>query len=368
MTRERRTKKVGSTEWLTWVASVMALGSVAWAAAGVWSSRTAPDVERESHLNSSFFSTTDPLVIPPEAPVFTDVLSIADADVHGNTWFLLDARAQRVHRVSSSGELLNSFGRRGNGPGEFAETPVAIAVHRDTIAVAERFGNTIHLYSTTGAFLADRIVRFDACTTPEVRDLASSSMGILLLIVCRQEDMRKEARVILETGDGSIRVLASRTPDPRGPVVLDVLTPSMMSEHPKGFLFGNAAEECLSVYDLAGDPVTQICHDWLQPLELPEEFEIEMRTLPSARAGPSWILPQQFFPIEEVFVTGNERLIYLILASNEPMSYRLVTSDRSEESLQVPRARYIFVHEELALAGWEDVEGTRIGIYPLESP
>lgn len=368
MTQEHRTNKIGPTEWLVWVVSVVALASLAWAAAGVWSSRTAPEVEPGSDVNSSFFSTTEPLVIPPGVPVFANVLSIDDADVHGSTWFLLDARAQRVHRISSAGELMSSFGRSGNGPGEFAETPVAIAVHGDTIAVAERFDNTIHLYSTAGTFLADRILRFDACATPEVRDVASSSRGILFLIVCRQDDMRKEARVILETGDGAIRTLVSRIPDPQGPVVLDVLTPPMMSAHPKGFLLGNAAEECLSVHDLAGEPVARICHDWLQPVAVPEELAREMQTLPTARVGPSWTLPQRFFPMDEVFVTEGERLIYRVFASNEPMSYRLVMSDRSEESLPVPRARYIFAHGESALVGWEDFEGTRIGIYPLENP
>ena len=349
------------------IASAAALGIVLWAVLEVRSSRTTNDVEQESRLDStSFWAATEPLEIPPGVPVFAEIPSIADADSRQGEWYVLDSRSRRFHRLGSSGELLGSFGRQGNGPGEFGTMPTAIVVHGDTIVVAERHRNHVHLFSPSGTFIADRMLRFDACTLPEVRDMASSPMGLLLLVTCKHQDMRNEARVILEGRGGLMRVLAKQTPDPDGPVVLDALTPPLLSVHPRGFVFGNAGEKCLRVYDLVGEALDLVCHDWLQPLNPPDEFVDEMRSVFSRRSNVRWTLPERFFPIEAVFVTQDERWIYRVFASNEPIGYELVAPDRGETSLPVPRARYVFVHEGSVLAGWEDLEGTRIAFYPLE--
>lgn len=68
------------------------------------------------------------------------------SDGYGNT---------RVHRYSSSGELLTSWGEPGSGPGQF-HLPHGIAVDRSgTVYVADRENSRIQLFTSDGGFLAE---------------------------------------------------------------------------------------------------------------------------------------------------------------------------------------------------------------------
>lgn len=367
MIHQSETGRIDLSKWFVRIAGVTALAILVSAVVTAWNRQTPYHVEQSSGVApSSIFTVTEPPEVPSEVPVFSEVLSIGDADARGGVWYILDSRGRRVHRFAASGELLESFGGQGNGPGEFDRVPTTIVVHEDTIVVAERGENHVHLYSPVGTFLTERLFRLDACMMAEIRDVASTALGLLLLTTCRQEDMRSETKVILEGRDGLMRIVAAQHPNPVGPVVLDALTPSVLSTHPKGFVFGNTGQECLDVYDLEGDRLDSVCHDWLQPLTPPAEFVNEMRSMLSTRTNVRWTLPQQFFPFEAVFVSQSERWIYRVLASDEPISYELVTPDREGTRLLVPRARYVFVHEESALVGWEDLQGTRIATYSLE--
>lgn len=307
------------------------------------------------------------LEVPPEVPLLENVLSAADAVFHDGNWFVLDARAGQVHRLDSDMTLLGSFGRRGSGPGEFGALPTAITAHGDSIVVTERTGYQVHLYSPEGAVLATRLVRLDACFLAEIHDIASSPLGLLLLVKCRDDGMRTETRVVLEARDGFNRTVAAQLPQADGPVVFDVITPPILSLHPEGFVFGSAQDACLAVYGLDGEALESVCHDWLAPVATPREFTRRMRSTLSARTDIRWTLPEQFFPIVEVFVTRDGRWIYRVLASDQPESYQLIAPGRLDSiRLPVPRARYAFVHEGTALLGWDDLEGTRLTTYALE--
>ena len=68
------------------------------------------------------------------------------ADGYGNA---------RVHRFTSKGELLGSWGEPGSGPGEFM-TPHGIAVHRDgRVFVADRENDRIQIFSPEGEYLEE---------------------------------------------------------------------------------------------------------------------------------------------------------------------------------------------------------------------
>ena len=361
------TSVAGSARWL--VGGALATGASVLFLGVVQILRDRGPMDAQGFANADrveVFQERRPLEVPPEVPLLENVLSAADAVFHDGNWFVLDARAGQVHRLDSDGTLLGSFGRKGNGPGEFGALPTAIVAHGDSIVVTERTGNQVHLYSPEGAVLATRLVRLDACFLAEIHDIASSPLGLLLLVKCRPDGMRTETRVVLEARDGFNQTLAALLPQRDGPVVFDVLTPPILSLHPEGFVFGSAGDTCLGVYRLDGETLESVCHDWLAPVTTPREFIRRMRSTLSARTDIRWTLPERFFPIVEVFVTRNGRWIYRVLASDQPESYELIAPGRQDSiRLPVPRARYAFVHEGMALLGWDDLKGIRLTTYAL---
>ena len=307
--------------------------------------------------------TGAPLVIPPGVPVVPEVLSVDDAEAHNGAWFILDGTARRIHRLSPAGELLGSFGRQGEGPGEFPGRPVALAVHGDTIAVMEHDGRRLHLFDPEGGFLAGRLVRLDQCPVSAVGDLVSLPLGLVFLVTCTQTDFGQQDRVILEARSGFLQTLVTRGSNEPDDVMLGGFLWNTLSPHPDGFVFGSNVDGCLGVYDGHGEVLGSACHDWLNPLPVPDELVNAVRDKFSARPDVRWRLPESFFPFFGVFVTPDDRWIYRVLASDEPESYVLATRDRE---LSVPRARYVFVDGASALLGWEDLQGTRIAVHPLE--
>ena len=350
-----------------WVALATAALALVWSVADVWRGRTATRAIEDPNGNfSAVLQARQPVEAPPGTPLLQSVLSMEDAVFHNGIWFVLDIVGNQVHRLASDGTLLGSFGREGSGPGEFRGPPTAIDLRGDTIIVTEHGVNYFHLYSLEGVPIEERLLRLDACLVPQILDVASVSMGLLFLVTCTQADMRVESRVLLETEDGFIRTVAARLPASNGPIVVDLFTPPLLSAHPDGFVFGNPKEECLSVYDTDGGMLESVCHDWLTPMTPPRALVNEMEAALAGRLDVDWVLPDRFFPFVAVFVTTDERWIYRVLASEEPESYELVMPDTGERIPSVPRARYVFAHEESVLAGWEDIEGTRIAIYPQE--
>lgn len=367
MDQEYNRPRATSASWIVGIVGITALAILAASIAEVWSVRRAGrDVEEPRVESGSIPGDTTRMEIPQTAVLLPEVLSVDDVAFRDGVWFLLDATADRIHRVSSSVELLGSFGNRGQGPGEFAGRLAAIAVHGDSIAVLELAGRRLHLFDLGGEPVADRILRLDDCTVPAASELISSPLGLVLLVICTQPDLRQEVRVILETKSGFMRTLATQGSDAQGVAVLGRLMWSTLSAHPSGFVFGSNIDECLGVYNLQGDVLESVCHDWMAPVPTPEELVSATRDRLAAIPDVRWTLPETFFPFFGLFVTDNNRWLYRVMASDEPESYVLASRDPDGHRLPVPRARYVFVHEATALVGWEDLEGTRVAIHPLE--
>jgi DNA-binding beta-propeller fold protein YncE len=70
--------------------------------------------------------------------------------------FVADGYGQeRIHRFSSQGELLLSWGSKGLGPGQF-DTPHGIWVdRRDRVLVADRANNRVQIFDVDGGFLGE---------------------------------------------------------------------------------------------------------------------------------------------------------------------------------------------------------------------
>lgn len=342
--------------------------ALAWIAVEVMSTRGTSRGE----ANALAGNTEPPAVEagwPEGTPVFPGILSVADAEARGDEWYLLDTRRKRVHRLLASLDSLPGFGRAGSGPGEL-RSPTSLGLLGDTVVVAERTGGVVHLYDLTGNHRSDRRIEGAACPGPGIVDLAPSSAGLLVLVVCFDDSLALEARVVLATAEDGSRILASRT-NGSGAGRMDPYFLPVMSPHPRGFVFGLANDACLESFDLQGTELGPVCHRWIQRFPIPEGEQAKLdRTMTRARQlGMDLEEPDVLPPFDGLFSAPGPRLIYRATTTDGSQARRLVQRGESGEEvvLPFPTARYYFVDGTRALAGWEDLEGTRITFYEIDS-
>ncbi len=300
---------------------------------------------------------------PPEARLYRAVFSVSDAVLHRGVWFVLDRRGAQVHRISESGSLLGSFGRKGEGPGEL-RGPAAIALHRDTVVVLD--GGDLHLYDLDGDHLEDRRVRLGGCANGSARDLLSQPTGLLLLVDCRASD-RTAWSVILENSKGASQTMVVRASDPG---VVDVtMANAVLGAHPRGFVFGLAGNDCLDLFSPQGEELGEVCHDWIERLPIPEALGGRMASL-QARArqsGLRLIELDRLPPFIQVFSAGGE-LAYQVPVPEAIETFRLVTRGPAGEALAfpLPVADGMFAADDSVLLWWEDIAGMRIAVRKLD--
>lgn len=348
------------------VAAVVA-ASLAWGVLAVRSSEVVSDVPGPDDVASDGLPTISP---PPDAGAFPGVLSATDADRGDSVWFVLDRRGRRVHRFGESGALLGSFSREGEGPGELS-FPSAVAVHRDTVVVADR--TAVRLYAPSGAHIADRRVSFDGCLAPRIADMDSGAEGLLFLVHCASP--AQSVAVFVETEDGRVRRLAAHSPEGRGNVLTFASTP-VVSAYSGGFVFGDALSDCLDLFEGGGPPKRRFCHDWMPRLPLSkqerDDAEDELRGLAGA-VGHRLDIPANLPPFDRVFVLEGERLAYRALvrdSNGEVTAFRLVVQGEAGDALALPApvASAVFASGESALAAWEALDAMHVAVYSLRNP
>ena len=309
------------------------------------------------------------LVAPlPDVPLFTEVLSVTDARRScggvvrigraGATHSSLRLHAAAVWSAASLGAARApvSCGLRWRSP--FSRTPSLSSNPRAT---------GYNLYSPDGLHLGDRPVRFGGCPSRAARDLASTQWGLLVLLDCMTESGR-EAQTLLEGTGGRFHAIAAYAPRQTGPRVVDSTLLPVVAAHPRGFLFGLAGEECLDLYGPEGDVLEPVCHGWIRALSAtrrPWQTACSSSAADRPEAGSGSSCRISLPPFDRIFVDG-DRLVYRAFTPREAM--RLVVRDEAggERTLSVPHGGAVFVHTGSALVAWDDMDGTRIGLYPLD--
>ena len=302
------------------------------------------------------------VVAPPGTRLYSEVFSVSDAVLHRDTWFVLDRRATQVHRFDESGTLLGSFGRRGEGPGEFRR-PAAIASRGDTVFVLD--GGDLHSFDLDGSRLADRTVELGGCATGAARDLLAQPMGLLLLVNCRDAG-RMTWMVVLEANDGSYRTLAVRGSDPG---VVDVgMANAVLGAHARGFVFGLPGNNCLDIFGPQGAALGAVCHDWIERLPVPKEVENGMaRVRERARMSGIRLVESNLLPpFTQIMSVGGE-LAYQVPLPDDLETFRLLRRGPTGEAVAfpLPVAEGLFAADNSVLLWWEGVDGMRIAIRNL---
>ncbi len=306
---------------------------------------------------------------PPEAMLHPEVLDVSDAVRAGRIWFILDRRQGQVHRLNPDGHLLGSFSRKGEGPGEL-RLPEALAIHGDTLVVLERHGGRLHLFGFDGELVGERTLEGgERCPGPGSVGLASTPAGLLVLVACMDLSRALEARVYLETADGTVRRLATSAPNHGRDGSLSPLFLPVLAARPGGFVFGLAAGDCLGTFDLQGHGTGSVCHHGIERMPLPQGLQSElsrMRTRAEA-AGLRVAGASHLPPFDRVFAGPGGDLLYRSPTPPDGQARSLVrqASGGGERLVGVPPAATVFAAGDQALAAWDDLGGSRILIYAL---
>jgi hypothetical protein len=75
---------------------------------------------------------------------------------------VLDRQADQLHLFSEAGEFIRSFGRSGDGPGEFANIATVTVAAGDSIIVLDRRHNRISVFHPDNGFVRDLSIRSDS--------------------------------------------------------------------------------------------------------------------------------------------------------------------------------------------------------------
>lgn len=89
-----------------------------------------------------------------------------------NGFFVYDAGSNQIHRLNDTGEISNSFGKAGDGPGEFRFLP-NFWVFEDTLLLYDFSNAKLLKYSSEGNFINERAVSAESFS----RNLEAKSMS-----------------------------------------------------------------------------------------------------------------------------------------------------------------------------------------------
>ena len=274
------------------------------------------------------------MVAPPEAVLFGGVLSIFDATVRDRVWYLLDLDGPQVHRVDPATGAVRSFGRRGEGPGEFRGLPGNIVAHGDSIVVTD--GRSLRVFGLEGQHYGDRDIRFNpACS---IEDALSLSDALVFLVRCSSLG-EITFHALLETHDATLTEVASLL-QAEGDIIEGKV---VMGPHPNGFLFGRPYDDCLELFGHDGAALGAECHEWIERLPIPGMTEDERAEIQAAREygrqhGIEIELPDHLPPFLQIFMTGAGELVYKANAPDGRIARLLRRSARGQQVVWYPYA------------------------------
>jgi len=287
---------------------------------------------------------------------------VRDVAAGNGVWYVLDEAAPTVHMLDAGGAWLGNFGRAGEGPGELLR-PMAIAVGRGAVAVADAGRGRMHLYGPDGRYRDYRRIAAPGCQAARPVDVAAGETTFLLLVECVSG--RSVEHHVVAVGDGPSRLVVRRSLDAGTRPILDFGATYVLSEHPRGFVFGDAQDDCLGIYALDGAQLDRACHEWLARTRLPAGKKRELEAALERRGSSvTFRMPDSFSPFDRVF-WDDARLVYRVLEEEASRLAARGGEGGAEAFGGVPAAPWLFVADGTALAAWDDVGGARIALYPL---
>jgi hypothetical protein len=251
---------------------------------------------KEPLLSPEAITLTSELVIGRESDrkgtvIFRNLApyGCVDTDISGNI-YILDSGADTIFKVDPQGDLLKSFGRHGQGPGEF-QSPGFIKVMPDgAIAVVDDIGHKLVRFDKDGTFLGeDRINVLPEITVPSV----DSQGGIVAMLMEEGERLALSMNRILPGLRETIRFAEKETRRIFDGSTLDLYVPQFRfaltgNDH---IVWGFQNDYLLNISNLDGKILRKIRKDYdLIPIT-EADFRARLKDAFQGRSAPQNITP-----------------------------------------------------------------------------
>lgn len=302
---------------------------------------------------------------PEHTKLYPEIATVSDVAGNDGVWYVLDAATPTVHMLDADGAWLGTFGREGAGPGELL-SPVAVAAGGDAVAVADERRHRVHVYAPEGTYRDSRRIEAPGCAVARPVDIAAWETTFFVLVECLSLEgpaaVPSVEHQVVALGDGPQRPLARRRQDAG---TMDLGAAYVLSEHPRGFVFGAAQDNCLGIYDPGGRQLLRACHEWLDRMPFPADWRREQAAVFRRRSSLLSVrIPDNVPPFDRVFANG-QRLVYRAFKDEELYELRAEGREDEPQSLGVPAAPWLFVADGIAVAAWDELEGVRIALHRL---
>ena len=185
-------------------------------------------------------------------------MSATDAVETDAGWVVLDRLGGRLALLAGDGDLVRTFGRKGEGPGELS-APVALAYTGERLVVAERSGRLV-LFDREGAAAGVVRLRFPGCGAARVHDLLSAPDSLVMLTRCPRASGEVSARLELVTLDGGRRPLIEVAYNDLRHARVDPFRSPVVARVDGRLAIGFLPDRCLDVLDEDGTVERRLCY------------------------------------------------------------------------------------------------------------
>lgn len=222
-----------------------------------------------------------------------DILAF-DIDSMGNIYtFNPRSKSSLIFKFDKEGNYLNSFGRRGSGPGELQSPSLLKINSQDDIVIADSRGRRIVILDQNGSLIKQIVINFNAglvvplqnenylCTSQQFNPEAEFNYSIISLYSSGFKKIKELDRI------KQYNVQRAKRIDPIGQRWITGVINDRI------FLGNTERDYKIWVYDLEGNLVRKIRKDYRQ---VPVSEETKERNLKRFEKSPAQIRNKVYFP------------------------------------------------------------------------
>ncbi len=281
-------------------------------------------------------------------------------------WLLVDTRIRAVHRLDRDGGYLGTLGRRGEGPGEMLD-PVQVVHGGESIWIVDRGRRIVHQFDASGAFVTTFDPAVASCDGAIPEGIAWADPDLFVLVVCTRMSPPGIHFAVLRFPDG--RGPAEVVLNEEGPSLAQSLVPVLpvLGTAEGGFWWGTTARTCLSRHAPDGRPIETRCLRDAIRVAIPDSLRAQLESVPGLAArGISFEVPEHFPAFDGIFAGPMGDPLILSLRGDEARALDRVHPDGRVERIVELLPRTSFVDGGELLTVWDELEGARIRITPLD--